>query len=198
LFSCENKAKETLSKTKEVIQTTKDTVRNVKNSNESVPKKSIDLSSKLKEKVGRLARLKHNYQLKNLDTIVARKTFLLGNVKRIQKLKDSSVKYIDTNIFERELHQIHKAFLKGSKPMYPNEATYPRVIIEEYIFTSAVAATKIATMIQHSKQHNSRIWTYVNKAPHDYFVEENRLYFVSSGGFYMMDIYKDIVEELKD
>lgn len=93
-----------------------------------------NLTSKLKEKVSRLAALKYNYQLKSLDTVVSKKTILLGGLKRLIKLRDTVYKDIDFTIFEKETHQMSTSFLKGTKPMPQTTNLYPRVTVEEYIF----------------------------------------------------------------
>ncbi|MCH2193763.1 hypothetical protein [Kordia sp.] len=173
----------------------KDTVSPKVNSHKSEPKK-IDLSSKLKEKVTRLASLKYNYQLKSLDTVIPKKSALLGSVYRIKALQDSVANAIDLKALENDLHQIHNAFLKGTKPMQPNRDTYPRATVEEYIFKTPAAAKRTYEMLIESKA-DGRLWMYISKSPYDLFVEENRIYFMRSGGFYMMDIYKNITEKIK-
>jgi hypothetical protein len=131
-----------------------------------------------------------------LDTVIAEKSVLLGSMHRVKSLRDSLTQHIDFNLFESELHQIQKAFLKGTKPMRTNGDTYPRVLVEEYIFNTSKAANAVYDMLMKSKT-GSRLWMYISKAPHEVFLEENRVYFMRSGGFYMMEIYKDIFEKLK-
>ena len=80
--------------------------------------------------------------------------------------------------------------------MRTNGDTYPRVLIEEYIFNTPKAANAVYDMLMKSKT-GSRLWMYISKAPHEVFLEENRVYFMRSGGFYMMEIYKDILKNLK-
>ncbi|AXG68946.1 hypothetical protein KORDIASMS9_01165 [Kordia sp. SMS9] len=196
-FSCDVNSEKNADKTgKKTIETSKDTISPKVNSHESEPKKNSDLTSKLKEKVARLATLAHKYQLKNLEVVSPKKSMLLGSLQRVLQLK-GNLKAIDIAIFKNKLHKIHKAFLKGTKPMQTNGNTYPRVTVEEYIFKTPESAEMTYEMLLNSKSESS-VWMYVSKAPYELFVEENRLYFVSSGGFYMMDMYKDIVEKLKD
>lgn len=194
LFSaCEQKTKAIPNKSeKEVVTDT--IVSKEVHSHES--EKNIDLSSRLEEKVIRLSQLKHKYQLKILEVIPAEKTIILGGLQRVLKLKDT-IKSIDVSLFQNGLHEIRTSFLKGSKPMSPNGNTYPRVTVEEYIFKTPEAAKLTYEMLINSKGKSS-VWTYVSKAPHEFFLEENRLYFVGSGGFYMMEIYKDIVAKIRD
>ncbi|MEM6718232.1 MAG: hypothetical protein AAF611_02855 [Bacteroidota bacterium] len=198
VFSCDsNMKKKTPSEVKEASESVKDSSAHIKTSHVSDTIKSIPLNSKLKEKVTRLHSLEHNYQLKSLDSVTPQKSLLLGNIKRIQKREDSLTKHINIAQFERELHQIQKAFLKGTKPMRPNGNTYPRVTVEEYIFKTSETAKAIYNSVKASLS-NHRLWTYVTKSPHELFLEENRMYFMRSGGFYMMEIYKDIFEKIKN
>ncbi len=175
----------------------KDTVSPSVNSHESDTKKQIDLTSKLKEKVTRLAALKYNYQLKILDTVVSKKTILLGGLKRLIKLRDTVYKDIDFTIFEKETHQMSTSFLKGTKPMPQTTNLYPRVTVEEYIFKTPESAQNALNLLGKLKKYRG-LWTYIGKAPHDLFREENRIYFMSTGGHYMMGMEKDIISLLKE
>ncbi len=197
-LSCDVNSEKNAEKTgKKTIETSKDTISPKVNAHESEPIKKSDLTSKLKEKVARLATLTHNYQLKNLDVVSLEKTVLFGGLQRIIKLRDTMHKKIDLAVFKSGLHQVSSSFLKGTKPMQTNGNTYPRVTVEEYVFKTLESAKMTHEMLMNSKGKSS-VWMYVSKAPYELFVEENRLYFVSSGGFYMMDMYKDIVEKIKD
>jgi len=165
-------------------------------SHESETIKKENLTSKLKEKVSRLAQLDYKYQLKILEIVPPEKTILLGRLQRILKRKDSLSKKINLSAIKSELYEIRKSFLKGTKPMQPNGNTYPRVTIEEYIFKTSENAQTAYEILMNSKKSGG-LWTYVSKSPHELFLEENKIYFVDSGGFYMMEIYMDIVEEIK-
>ncbi|MEM6686686.1 MAG: hypothetical protein AAF617_12965 [Bacteroidota bacterium] len=195
VFSCasDTKKKHDLKKEKDTTIAKDSSVHNG-DSHASDTLKNIQLSSKLAEKVARLATLEHNYQLKSLDTIIPQKSILFGS---IQRFKDSFAKEIDMTLFRRHVYQIEKAFVKGTKPMYPNDNTYPRAHIEAYIFGTTHTAKTMYDMLKKSMANN-RLWAPVTKSPHELFLEENRIYFVRSGGFYMMNIYMDIVEKIKN
>jgi hypothetical protein len=166
-------------------------------SHESETIKKGALTSKLEEKVTRLSQLEHNYQLKSLEVVPPEKTLLLGRLQRILKRKDSLAKKIKLSAIKSGIHEIRKSFLKGTKPMQPNGNTFSRVTIEEYIFkTTESATTAFETLINTKK--NGGLWMYISKAPYELFIEENNIYFMSSGGFYMMAIYEDIFEKIKD
>ncbi|WP_298417956.1 hypothetical protein [uncultured Kordia sp.] len=196
LFSaCEEKEK-AIPEKEQQLEASKDTVSPKVNSHESEPIKKVELTSKLKEKVTRLSQLKHQYQLKSLEIVPSEKTILLGGLKRVLKLKDT-IQFIDIKSFKHGLHEIRKSFLKGAKPMQPNGNTYPRFTIEEYIFKTSENAQAIYEMLLNSKGKSS-VWTYISKAPHEFLLEENRMYFIGSGGFYMMGMCKGVVEKIKD
>ncbi|WP_046755313.1 hypothetical protein [Kordia jejudonensis] len=196
LFSaCEEKGKVIPNKEpqQEVL---KDSVSPKVNSHESESIKKVDLTSKLAKKVARLTTLEHNYEVKNLDLVAHEKGMLLSKLIYLKKLNDSMLKDIDINLFKSNLHEVRKSFLKGTKPMNPNGNTYPRVHIEEYMFKTSESAKATYDMLKKSKP-NGRFWMHISKSPYDLFLEENRIYFGSSGGFYMMGIYKDIFEKIK-
>ena len=177
-------------------QVLKDTISQKVNSHESIIKK-VDLSSKLKEKVARLAELKYNYKLQTLGSVVPKKSALLGRIHRIKALRDSVANAIDLTALESNLHEIQTSFVKATKPSEPNGDTYPRATIEEYIFKTPEAAKKAHDMLLKSKE-DGRLWMHISKSPHELFLEENRIYFMRSGGFYMLDMYKDITKKIKD
>ena len=195
LFSACNQNAKTIPEKEKPPKVLKDTVSQKVVSHESEPIKKVDLTSKLAEKVNRLAQLEYNYVLKSLDTVPPQKTMLLGFLEYISKLTDSTSKEINFTLIKDSIHEIRKAFLKGTKPMYPNGNTYPRVTIEEYLFTTTESAKTAFETLMNSKK-NRRLWKYF-KSPHELFLEENSIYFVNSGGYYMMEIYMDIVEKIK-
>lgn len=191
LFSSCNKKKAIIPEKEQQKEVLKDTFIH-----QSVILYKVDFSSKLKEKVMRLSQLKHEYLLKKLEVVPPEKTIILGGLQRALKLKDT-IKSIDISLFQNGLHETRKSFLKGTKPMQANGNTFPRVTIEEYIFKTPESAKETYEMLLNSKGKSS-VWTYVSKAPHKFLLEENRLYFVGSGGFYMMGMCDEIVEKIKD
>lgn len=166
-------------------------------SHESETIKKGALTSKLEEKVTRLSQLEHNYQLKSLEVVPPEKTLLLGRLQRILKRKDSLAKKIKLSAIKSGIHEIRKSFLKGTKPMQPNGNTFSRVTIEEYIFKTPDHAKTIYTILK-KLENDAGLWMYISKAPYELFIEENNIYFMSSGGYYMMEIYEDIFEKIKD
>ncbi|MFK7747191.1 MAG: hypothetical protein AB8B65_02245 [Kordia sp.] len=177
-------------------EVSKDTVSPKVNAHESEIKKEIDFTSRLEEKVQRLSKLEHKYQIKNFEKVSPAKTILFGGLQRMIRLRDTVYKDIDLDMFKNGLHEVSTAFLKGAKPMQPNGNLYPRVTIEEYIFKTPEIAKTTFNMLKKSQKHGS-LWMYISKAPHDFFLEENRMYIMISGGHYMMGIYKDIAEKIK-
>ncbi|MBC8755365.1 hypothetical protein H2O64_11810 [Kordia sp. YSTF-M3] len=198
--SCNQKTKTVHKKTQEKETTTKltDTIVQQKVvSHESETIKKVDLKSKLEEKVARLSQLEHNYQVKSIAIVHPEKTLLLGRLQHALKLKDSLAKEIDLASIKKELHEARKSFLKATKSMTPNGNTYPRVTIEEYIFKTQESATTAFETLMDSKK-NGGLWTYVSKEPSVLFLEENKMYFVNTGGYYMLGMEKDIAEKIKD
>ncbi|WP_430410932.1 hypothetical protein [Kordia sp.] len=167
------------------------------NSHESETPKSIDLTSKLEEKITRLATLEHHYQVKSIDVVLPEKTVLLWRLQHALTLKDSLATIADLTKIKSNIHEVRTSFLKGTKPMRPNGTTYPRVTIEEYIFNTPESAKTAFNILMESKK-NVGLWTYVSKSPNALFVEENRMYFIDSGGYYMMEIYSYITEKIKN
>lgn len=198
--SCNQKTKtvsEKHPKKEKVTELTDTVVREKVVSHASEISKNIDLSSKLKEKVQRLSQLEYNYQLKSLEVVTPAKTRLLSRLAYVYTVKENAFKTLDLVAIQNDIYEIRTSFLKGTKPMQPNGNTYPRVTIEEYLFKSKERATSHYKALLQSKKEASD-WNFAAKEPHALFLEENSIYFVGSGGYYMMEIYKDIVEKIKD
>lgn len=196
LFSACNQKAKTIPKKEQQQEVLKDTVSPKVNSHESETKEEIDLTSKLEEKVARLAQLKYNYQLKKLEKVTPAKSHLFSRLIYVSIVKKNSFKTIDSTAVQNDIYEIRTSFLKGTKPMQRNGNTYPRVTVEEYLFKSNELATNFYKALLHYKKEDPD-WNFIAKEPHALFLEKNRIYFVSSGGHYMMEIYKDIVEKIK-
>lgn len=102
-------------------------------------------------------------------------------------------------IRSRILTSFHATF-KGAAPMYKSKtgATYPRAVIEEFIFGDEESAESALNVFLALK-NDPRGQYVISKAP-SYFVKNgNKLYFILTGGTYMVDMgleIKEVVEHL--
>lgn len=175
----------TLSTTDSVINIIEDTV-------------TIDLSSKLRNKVTRLSKLEHNYVIKDFVEIDFESSMLIGQLERLSRrtyLTDM-FKDVSIEVLKKELYAAKECFVKGTKAMKPGSKTYPRARLVEYIYNTEEAAKQSYEALKEIKTKGS-IWMLISKSPDILFLEDNRIYFVRTGGMYMLDIYKDIEVELK-
>lgn len=96
------------------------------------------------------------------------------------------------------IHTSFHATFKGAVPMYKSKsgATYPRAVIEEFIFVDEESAESALNVFLALKS-DPRGQYVISKAP-SYFVRNgNKLYFILTGGTYMVDMgleIKEIVE----
>ncbi len=149
----------------------------------------LDLESRLEFKAKSLSKL--NYIIKKIEIIETKRTRLISGLERLYKSEKLKQQEIENLIFES-----HSAFLKGTLVINEDKNTYPRVNVEEHIFKDKKSAKEAFIFLNDLKKINS-IWYNISKEPSSLFLEENRLYFVISGGWYMMDIYKEVEKELK-
>ena len=171
---------------------------------DTVPKisqsyENISLKSSLKNKVERLSKLENNYILKNFGLIEIEKTRLIGGLERLVKSEFNKPKEIENINIDKIKNQIHESrfsFVKATKSIKPNGNTFPRAKIEEYIFKNQDEAKQIFESLSELREID-RIWYRISKEPNSMLLEDNRLYYVSTGGWYMMEIYKEIENEIK-
>ena len=158
----------------------------------------IDLSSKLKNKVTRLSKLEHNYVIKEFVEVDVKSSMLIGQLEQLSKRTYLAELFNDVSIdiLKKELYTAQECFVKGTKAMSPNSKTYPRARLVEYIYNTEEAAKQSFEALKAIKTKGS-IWMLISKSPDILFLEDNRIYFVRTGGMYMLDIYKQIEEELK-
>lgn len=193
MFSCKKEIKHKTN----ILQNKEENILTKKNSIISVEKENYE--SFLEIKVKRLSKLKYNYILKKIDTLEIHKSTLIRGLDWLcesEHLFYNEIDNLNIENFKSEIYRSNSAFLKGTIAVGPVENTYPRVTIEEYIFKNKKSATKAFNFLNSIKKIN-HIWYKVSKAPNSLFLEENRLYFIISGGWYMMDIHQEIGEELK-
>ncbi|PWH83360.1 hypothetical protein DIS18_02060 [Algibacter marinivivus] len=163
----------------------------------SVEKENFE--SYLGIKVKRLSKLKYNYILKRIDTLEIHKSTLISGLEwlcKSEQLIHNKIDNLDIEDFKSEIYRSNFAFLKGTVTINSGGNTYPRIKVEEYIFKSKKSATEAFNFLSNIKKIDN-IWFRVSKAPNLLFLEENRIYYIISGGWYMMDIYREIGEELK-
>lgn len=166
---------------------------------ESSIKPHFDLTSQLEEKVERLSKLEHQYMLKQIGRIEIEKSRLIAGLERRSNEdtnRPEEVKGINIEEIKSRVYETRQAMLKAAKTITPNGNTYPRATIEEYIFNSIDGASRTFELLMKWKE-NEKDWIMIAKEPHSLFLEDNRLYFISSGGWYMMNMYKEIEHEMK-
>lgn len=169
---------------------------------DSVPKISQspkDLKSYLKNKVERLSKLEHNYIIKDFGLIKVEKTRLIRGLERLIKSdfnKPVEIENINIDTIKNSIIESRFAFIKATKSKTPNGNTFPRATITEYIFKNQDIANSTFSSLSELREID-RIWYRISKEPNSILLEDNRLYYVSTGGWYMMDIYKEIENEIK-
>lgn len=155
-----------------------------------------DQHSELDSKVEGLYELENKYSqvesgsfdLSESDLIVGLKRLIASNNK-VDKLNKYNLK----ENFNSSITQTNFSLIKGQKELSDN--LYARAKIEEYVFTSERCAIIFFERI-NSYVSNERLWYELYKAPSSIHREENRLYFILSGGWYMKPFYKEIVNQL--
>ena len=159
---------------------------------------TIDLNSKLRDKVTRLSKLKHNYIIKEFVEVDVKRSMLIGQLARLSSRTylEEMFKDVSIEVLKKDLYSTQECFVKGTKAMNINSNTYPRARLVEYIFKTEEAAKQSFDALKAIKRKGS-VWMQISKSPDILFLEDNRIYFVRTGGMYMLDIYKQIEAELK-
>ena len=138
--------------------------------------------------------LDYQYDLKKLESRPVEQAYVLQRIPVVNKFP-KRVKNNDLveAIPHTGIAKVNYAFIKGQKAMSGN--LYPRAEIEEWIFKSETCATEVAEILDRI-QNNGHQWEHISKSPISTWQQENRIYFLTPGGFYMLSEVKVIQEKL--
>jgi len=151
-------------------------------------------SSRLKNKITKLSKLESNYQqTKNGKIEIDQSNLIKRFVKFINHLDTTTNNINFTENFKKSIVEINYSHIKGTNEISSN--LYPRAKLEEYIFTSEECAENFINNLNKILK-NDTDWYNVEKSPSSIYQEENRVYFIISGGWFMKSIYKEIVNEI--
>ncbi|OEK09586.1 hypothetical protein A8C32_12850 [Flavivirga aquatica] len=158
----------------------------------------IDLKSRLNNKVQRLSSLKSNYILKNIKLIKIKNSILIGQLENLSEFEftPKEIKSLNIKKIKNSVYETRQCFVKGTKTIISKGDTYPRATIVEYIFNTEEDALKTFEQLNELRKDKS-IWIHVSKSPNSMFLEDNRIYYILSGGWYMSGIYKEIERKMK-
>lgn len=163
------------------------------------PNPNVTPTSNLKRLVSKLSTLENNYQIKSIKKGDPTKSILVSGLKRysIKTLRARENVYEITNFgsFAKSISAINICHVKGTKDL--SENLYARAKIEEIIFNSSDCAQTAFERIEEIRT-NILFREAIDKSPSSVFKIGKRIYYVSAGGFYMMDFYKEIAKQMKN
>ncbi len=199
LLSCREKTQEAIElapKSKTEVQTERTTPQPVAcNTANSVVPKSL-----LRCKIKALETLAHNYLLKDFNQNMGlEKTSIYREVQfssESDHYRNANVEAIfkKINFLNTAIEQVNQCNVKSTTDVGGN--TYPRASITEIIFKSEDCAIAFMTTIEAVKAEGSLMFR-IDKGPHSIFREQNIVYYISSGGFYMMEYYDEVEKQMK-
>lgn len=155
-------------------------------------------NSELKEQCSRLELLKPKYRLEKYASCSFNET----NIGRHLNIAvDHESKYIsgsEVDGIRNKIHSASSASLKGTVPMYKGAggSTYARVEIDELIFIDSNAAVDAMDFFEKLKKDKRGKYD-ISKAPSYFVRDENKLYFILTGGNFMVGIGDEIKEEIE-
>uniref|UniRef100_UPI00404A7E01 hypothetical protein n=1 Tax=Flavobacterium sp. TaxID=239 RepID=UPI00404A7E01 len=163
----------------------------------------IDVDSKDESKllalVASLSELDNNYQIKSSEKGSVSNSIILNGLKRLGDLRLNNRKeqfeIVNFAQMTNSIKQIQFCYIKGTKDL--GGQTYARAKIEELTFKSESCAIEAYQIIEKIK-NTGFIWEDIDKSPSSVFIIENRIYYVSSGGWFMMDFYDEIEKKMKE
>ena len=177
----------------------KETKNQIIDSVSKISQSPNDLNSYLKSKAERLSKLNYNYIIKDFKLVEIEKTRLIRGLERLIKSnfnKPKEIENINLDKIKKSILASRFVFVKATKSKTPNGSSYPRATITEYIFKDQDIANSTFEFLSELREID-RIWYRISKEPNSIILEDNRLYYVSTGGCYMADIYKEIENEIK-
>lgn len=154
-----------------------------------------DTTSHLEKYKIKLERSKYNFKTKSSNGSVMALPFY--NMEVIMGRAPEDQKLLVQNIEKQVLH--HKViFIKGAVKI--SSDSYPRANIHEYIFqTDSIAQVNLKKLME-LKNKNPALWEMrINrKCPSLFIHNNNRIYHVITGGWFMMGMEKEIAAILFD
>ena len=154
------------------------------------------LKSELKLKLEKLADLENNYQVLTIRKSKFEESIVCGGIKMLPELSFERQYFEIKNLdkFQSGIGEINFAFIKGTKDL--GSKTYARAQVEELIFHSEESAQKLAGFVNEIKG-KGHTWEEVDKSPNSIFYEKDKVYYISSGGWYMKPFYQEIEKKMK-
>ncbi|EAS18793.1 hypothetical protein BBFL7_00613 [Flavobacteria bacterium BBFL7] len=138
----------------------------------------------------KLENSKYNFIVKNLDDIEFSRINLLGTDERFhykqKELKNEILKICN------HVQQINSFKFKGQVEISRN--TFPRGTLTEYIFPNEILASQAFQNLKDFKRRNRSYWEMKVdvKCPSTMILQDNRLYHIITGGWFMMGMEKEI------
>ena len=126
-----------------------------------------------------------------------KESLIAQGLNSLQKTNFPKVKYDIRSIdsINNSIIQSNKCFIKGVKDL--GGKLYARAVIEEVIFNSDLCAEQVFNFLNKIRVGN-HTWEDFDKAPNSIFIIDNKIYYVGTGGWYMMDFYKKIELKMKE
>ncbi len=194
LISCESEIKEKKivnAESKKISTIQRDTF-SFDGKYESSP--SANLKSELKSKLIKLEDLEHNYQILKIEKSTFEESIVCRGMERLFELSSESFfdEFKNLDQFKNSIEKINFAYIKGTKDL--GGKLFPRAKVEELIFKSEESAIKLVAFLNQK----GYTWEELDKPPNSIFNDKNKVYYISSGGFYMKPFYKEIAKEMKN
>jgi hypothetical protein len=110
----------------------------------------------------------------------------------VYMMKDSTVAYGFINY--REIKQIRYYNFQANYSVQEKEL-YPRIRLEEWQCIDSLKARSILDVLQ---SYNWKLWEFLDKAPLLFWRKDDKIYFLTIGGFYCIDEFPKLKKNLKE
>lgn len=153
--------------------------------------------SELKHQLLKLEELENNYQVISIGKSKIDESIVCRGVKRLPEL-DLREQFFEMRNLDKLFEgiiEVNYAYIKGTKDM--GGKLFPRAKVEELIFQSEDSARRLSAFINEVKEEGYA-WENIDKSPNSIFNQKNRIYYISSGGWYMNPFYKEIENVMKE
>lgn len=153
-----------------------------------------NFESQLYANLVKLSTLDNNYQITKSGESKLEESIVLNG---FEKLAEVGFKIKNLQILKENIAQINYGYIKGTKDL--GSKTYARAKVEELIFRSEECASILTNFINQIK-NNARSWNEwyeIDKSPSSIFRQKNKVYYISTGGWYMEPFYEEIKHKMK-
>ena len=162
-------------------------------------KDSLFKQTELVKRVKKLESLENNYQILEVGSfnLTSSNSILIRGINKGSSYSNYDKLFLINNFdkYQNNIENINYCYIKGTKDL--GNKLFARAQIEEFVFKSEECAINLFGFISELKKDDV-FWLDVDKSPNSIFRLDNKIFYISAGGHYMMNFYDKIKTKMQE